>query len=262
MDIANITLGIVSLFKYRFKILCYHNVGNHEQDTYTLSVHNFKEQMYSLKSQGYRVRSLKDSFDDILQGSFKAKTVVLTFDDALNSFYEHAFPVLEELAYPATIFVPVGFIGKWDNFSEDPSCKGRRIMSLSLMKEMKTKGISFGSHTVMHPKLSALSNSELESELLESKNFLIKELGVDFCPLAYPFGIYDDRVKAAARRCGYDCGLTFGNIISNYPGSDLFGLKREMVWSGISIKAFSKIINPHYDLGRGIQEIFHRKPRS
>ncbi len=68
--------------------------------------------------------------------------------------------------------------------------------------------MELGSHTLSHPDLRALDDAELEHELVGSKQ-AIEELTGEPCPtLAYPYGIYDERVVRAAGEAGYE--LAFG----------------------------------------------------
>lgn len=56
--------------------------------------------------------------------------VALTFDDGYQNFYEKVFPVLQALEIPATLFVPVAFVGGGPErfqyrFARSPSASDR-----------------------------------------------------------------------------------------------------------------------------------------
>ena len=73
---------------------------------------NFREQMLYLKKH-CQVIPLRD-----VPGAIKAKArrprVALTFDDGFQSNYGVAFPILQELDLPATIFLATGFVDSDD----------------------------------------------------------------------------------------------------------------------------------------------------
>jgi peptidoglycan/xylan/chitin deacetylase (PgdA/CDA1 family) len=60
---------------------------------------------------------LADLVDDLVEGRVRSGGVVVTFDDAYLETLTTAEPILTELQIPATVFVPVGLLGKepwWD----------------------------------------------------------------------------------------------------------------------------------------------------
>jgi peptidoglycan/xylan/chitin deacetylase (PgdA/CDA1 family) len=60
-----------------------------------------------------------------------------------------------------------------------------------------------GSHTRSHPRLTSLSDGELESELRGSREDCERLLERPCQSIAYPYGDCDERVIAAAGRAGY-----------------------------------------------------------
>jgi peptidoglycan/xylan/chitin deacetylase (PgdA/CDA1 family) len=77
-------------------------------------------------------------------------------------------------------------------------------MSWDELREHADRGLRIGSHTVSHPHLTRVSDAELGRELDDSKGEIEAELGRPCRELAYPYGEQDERVRAAARRAGYE----------------------------------------------------------
>ena len=147
------------------------------------------------------------------------------------------------------------FIGGVDGFSyEVPKADGA-ILNWSSIENSLNNGISYGSHTMSHPNLSIQNDNVLQYELYESRKILKERLGLKFHALAYPFGKFDDRVKDAARRCGYNCALGFDNILGNTMNTDPFELKREKVVNSTLLSDFAKLVDIRNDLSRGTGEL-------
>jgi peptidoglycan/xylan/chitin deacetylase (PgdA/CDA1 family) len=137
----------------------------------------------------------------------------VTFDDAFRSV-EHALPVLERLGLPATIFACSGYAddGRPLDVAELAEDARRRPDALATMdwdalRGLVERGVEIGSHTVGHPHLTQLGDTELARELRDSRSRLEDELGRP-CPfLAYPYGEEDARVRAACAAAGYEAAF-------------------------------------------------------
>ena len=95
--------------------------------------------------------------------------------------------------------------------------------------EMSRAGIEFGSHTVTHPVLTMLEDTQLHYELAESKRVLESKLGHAVPVLAYPVGghhAFDQRVIASARGCGYHLGVSYLSGVNPLDALETFSIKR------------------------------------
>lgn len=233
-------------------ILLYHRVDDLIQDPYLLSVgkKNFEEQIKFLK-ENYNVISLRKMVDDVKNKSVNKKSVVITFDDGYVDNYMNAFKILKKYNVPATIFVTVDKVDDLEPFYWDIKnnwTANNRCMNKEELMEMKSDNlIEFGSHSLSHPQLYAISESELSREIGDSKNLLesIMEEKINF--FAYPFGGYtkkNDIIISSVRKFGYTaaCENIPGRVKNN---SDIFRLPRYVIrdWDLESFKEnFKKFI--------------------
>ena len=128
---------------------------------------------------------------------------VLTFDDGWRDGLITATPLLEWLGIRATFYVcPNGFGKRFPRFGPEAA-----ILTRDEARALHDAGMELGSHTFSHPDLRELSDSELEREVVESRQVVESLTGEPCLTLAYPSGLYDGRVKRAARRAGYELAL-------------------------------------------------------
>jgi peptidoglycan/xylan/chitin deacetylase (PgdA/CDA1 family) len=253
--IKNIFDACVSIPKKGFKILGYHAVEMNGT-RFCVSPEKFRDQMLYLKTAGYRIVSLQEAYAQLHSGAISEKTVVLTFDDAIDSLREYAIPLLRDLGFFATIFVPLGLIGQTDTFSSE--YRGRKILNWDALSSLCNEGFTIGSHSMSHCDLSAVDDEKVYYELSESKKILYARFGIDFYACAYPFGRYNEHVLKIVRECGYHCALQFGNILSNHAGINLFTLRREMILNTTTPGDFKMIIDSRNDFKRGLNALLKR----
>src|SRR5258707_14946875 len=79
--------------------------------------------------------------------------VAVTFDDAVESVYEHALPVLARHRMPATIFAPTGYLGTAPRWIPSAARSGgrARVVSPALLAMLDARWVKIGSHTVTAP---------------------------------------------------------------------------------------------------------------
>ena len=106
-----------------------------------------------------------------------------------------------------------------------------RMLNWEQVREMRSAGVFFGSHTLSHPVLSQLEPEDLEKELRESRSLLEARLGEPVLDFAFPFGRPEDCgpiAAAVAARCGYRSAVTTSWGV-NSPGTHMHALKRVQV---------------------------------
>ena len=152
------------------KVYMFHNVLD-DLDTYSISKNNF-EKMISYLNDNKKIVGV-----DELINNLDRDNVVITFDDAYASVYHEAYPILKELNIPYYIFICLEYLDK-DNY-----------LSTSMIKEMlKDSKCILGSHSLKHELSRFKSDSELQNELLESKEYLEKQFNVNVDCFAFPYG--------------------------------------------------------------------------
>ncbi|MEN6581762.1 MAG: polysaccharide deacetylase family protein [Armatimonadota bacterium] len=164
----------------------------------------------------------------------------ITFDDGYLSVYQHAYPALVQRQLTATVYVvanAIGGVNEWDLRNGD---KKEAMMTTEQVREMADKGFEIGSHTLSHPHLTELDDTQLRSEIIDSKHKLEDIIGHEVSSFSYPYGSYDERVIAVAMEAGYK------NAVSTKLGvagkSSLFEIPRVNVrWNAIGPLLMRKI---------------------
>lgn len=128
--------------------------------------------------------------------------VALTFDDALESFADHAWPALSERDLAATLFVPTDRVGGRNDWAGGPvgGIPSLPLLDWRTLRQMARQGLELGSHGRRHLDLTRLDDAALEDELAGSARRLERHAGVEAQSFAYPYGAVDARVAAAAAR--------------------------------------------------------------
>ncbi len=225
-------------------ILCYHAVSEDWPTEFAVSPDRLDSQLRSLTGRGYRPATLADA----LERGPRGRTLVVTFDDAFASVLERAFPVLEALAVPATVFVPTAYVSdgealQWasmEQWAGTPYADELRCMSWADLRALAEAGWEIGSHSHTHPDLTSLDDEQLDRELRTSRACCEEQLGRPCRTLAYPFSAYDRRVMERTCAAGYEAAAILDNHLAIPAGSLLgpngsgepFGLLREGVYRG------------------------------
>lgn len=130
--------------------------------------------------------------------------VAVTFDDAFRSVRENALPALIRHRIPATIYVPTGWLGRQPGWAmETAGDRTEVVMSGEEIAGLPSDLIAIGSHTADHPRLSRLSQAEVDAQLRQSRQALESLLGRTIDTLAFPYGDHDAKVVERAGAAGY-----------------------------------------------------------
>jgi peptidoglycan/xylan/chitin deacetylase (PgdA/CDA1 family) len=208
-------------------ILAYHKVDPRFEFGGTRTTpRQFARQMAFLAGRGYRAVTLSRALELMREGtSGEAKYVCLTFDDAYESLHAHAWPILKQHGFTATVFALTDYIGAANTWDVNWLGLQFRHLDWGQMREMLAAGIEFGSHGATHRDLRHVDDAGLDRELLGSRQIMEHELGGPVTAFSYPFGRYDVRVKRAVARAGYAAACSLSPGMKNSQ-TDRFALRR------------------------------------
>lgn len=226
---------IISILN-RTPILMYHKIDPRmEVGINALSPPQFQEQMSYLHQEGYRTITFQDL---LLAPEIPAKTVIITFDDAYESVYENALPIMEKYGQRGVVYVIGRFIGKlneWDaNFA---GIKFQHMAGEQLVK-LAELGWELGAHTMTHRALSWIKEDHLKTEIRQSRKVLSSLSEKPIVSLAYPFGMQNGKVRQFAEAAGITFGCKGMRKRSETP--DLLQLPRIPVYQFEGLPAFRR----------------------
>ncbi|TVT47196.1 MAG: polysaccharide deacetylase family protein [Denitromonas halophila] len=189
-------------------ILMYHQVGDFapmkgHRSTYCHHK-RFARQMAYLARFGYTVLSM-DQVLACLRGEqpMPPKAVALTFDDGYENFYEYAWPVLQKHGFPALVYLISDLLGQPSSWFAADGRDTPPLMSAARVRQLHGEGVTFGSHTATHAKLSEQETPRIREEVTRSKATLEDVLGAPVNHFCYPFGSHDRRAVDAVADAGY-----------------------------------------------------------
>jgi peptidoglycan/xylan/chitin deacetylase (PgdA/CDA1 family) len=194
-------------------VLCYHSV-NPCPSYLSLSPDLFEAHLEWLQ-QHCTVVALSDLVAS--HGHARGPHVAITFDDGYADNHTYALARLAARGMTATFFVTAGFLERDQEvlaqLAETWSTPVDRLAPLAWdqVEEMRSAGMTFGSHTWSHRNLAQIDDAEAQQELTRSKHILETRLSAPVSAVAYPWGKLrrhvTERTFATAARAGYRLGV-------------------------------------------------------
>ena len=247
----------------RIPILMYHGIREevgkrHPYFETNTSPQLFASHMRLLRDSGYTTVRLSDAVATIAAGRPCRRRVAITFDDGYRDFYTHAFPILNDYGFKATMFIVSGFTA-WRPLRRDEI----EYMTWDEVREIHSYGIEIGSHTVTHPELQRMSHEQVDYEIRQSKLAIEEEIGQSIRSFSYPFAFPEpDRefvgvLKGLLEARGYENGVsTVIGTAGRY--HDRFFMPRLPVNSFDDLRFFQAKLEGAYDWLHTAQVFYKR----
>ena len=177
-------------------ILMYHHIATVPDGGNSIlfvSPEHFKDQLRWLAENGYQTVGL----DDLRRPStLPRKPIILTFDDGYQDAYDQALPILEQYDFRGTFYLVTNDLDKLGFLDE------------AEIIDMTARGMRFGSHTLSHPDLTAITPAQAAEEVYGSTKLLERILGISVTDFCYPGGLYDPSVETTVMNSGYTTATT------------------------------------------------------
>ena len=171
----NTQVGIITLMYHRF-----------EENKYpSTNIKNeiFSEHLKEINNLGIEFIKYK-KFEEIIKIDIDKNYLLLTIDDAFESFYLNAWPVLKNKKIPFILFVNTREVGK------------HGYMTWNQIREINKSNLgTVGNHSHSHEYLVDWEDNKIKSDLETSIKIFKKELGYSPKIFSYPFGEYSNSLK-------------------------------------------------------------------
>lgn len=201
-------------------ILAYHHVDATASSRYVVTASALERRLGAMLDRGFTPLSLDAALAAGPLGSSDAgpRTFTLTFDDGLASFPELALPVLQRLGLvdAVTVFVPTGFVGGVNEWTEQPTPLQRlmpwsdvpeRVMGWDEIAGVAAAGVSVQSHGDRHLAMQDLTYEDALADAVASRRALAAH-GIDARHFALPYGWHSPDCERAIADAGFDAALS------------------------------------------------------
>ena len=208
----------------------YHRFNESKYPSTNIEMDVFKSQIDMIKRSGYSFND-PNSFEKNYIVPKKNKEILLTIDDAFQSFYTEAWPYLKKNKIPFILFVSTEPVGK------------RGYMTWNQIKEIESETFALiGHHSHSHGYLIDESNDLFVQDIKMANKIFFKELGYIPSLFSYPFGEYSKFMRDyISQNFTFAFGQHSGVIDVN---KDKFELPRFPINENYGeLKRFESIIN-------------------
>jgi peptidoglycan/xylan/chitin deacetylase (PgdA/CDA1 family) len=236
-------------------VLVYHRFGPVVADAMTVRTSVFASQLRFLHDNGYTVVPLREIVNFLTgHGELPHRAVAITADDGHRSVFTDMKPLIEKYNIPVTLFIYPSAISN-----------ASYAMTWEQLEELKATGLfEIESHTYWHPnfrvekpRLSATEYRKfVELQMDKSRDVLERRFDTKVDMLAWPFGIFDDELIAAAQKAGYVAAFTIERRKVSKE-DNIMAIPRFIVSDSDVGKAFERLLtqDPGVSPGRGMNRI-------
>ncbi len=195
----------------------YHRFNESKYPSTNISTSLFEKQLEYLKHNDIPVITLGGLLTLKIDDPAQKKYVIITIDDAFDSFYRNGFPLLKKFGYKATLFINTETVGSGD------------YLDWAELKEIMDYGIEIGNHTHSHDYFLNINSGKraesFRSNILQAQNLIKEKLSYKPVVFAYPYGEYDQNMKQIIQELGFQIAAAQNSgVISSY--SDQYALPR------------------------------------
>ena len=173
----------------------------------------FEQHLAYLKEQGYQTISLDDLTNTLALGRPlppDKKPIIITFDDGYLDNYQNAFPLLQKYGFTGVFFVVTELAERATAgmIAPDGLRYADAYMTWDQLRAMTAAGMDVECHARVHEDLTENDDERLVWQVLGCREMIENNLGRRPRYVAYPSGIYDQRVASMFASDGYWGGIT------------------------------------------------------
>ena len=234
----------------RVPILMYHYLSDPPRgaDRYrrdlSVSPALFEQHLAYLRDQGYQSITLEQLLRNLALGEpLPERPVIITFDDGYADNYANAFPLLEQYGFSGTFFVVTELAERASAGMTEPdgTVYADEYMTWQQMQEMQAAGMDIQCHARVHEDLTDMDDERLIWQVLGCSEMIESNLGQRPRFVAYPSGIYDQRVAQFFASDAYWGGITTkqGSVQRS---DDLFELQRLRIRGTTTVSELDELL--------------------
>ena len=161
----------------------YHRFDENKYPSTNIQMNIFLEQIQLIKDLNYDFIH-PENFEKNFNIPKKQKKILITIDDAFQSFYEVAWPFLKENKIPFILFVSTEPVGN----------KG--YMTWDQIKEVEQESFAIiGHHSHSHDYLIDVSNEDFIKDIEIANKIFTEKIGYIPSLFSYPFGEYSEFMR-------------------------------------------------------------------
>lgn len=256
------------LCRNKVTILLYHEIS---ADLFDSHLHFLTKRYNIIRLERFKQALYKENNEKLPPNS-----LVITFDDGWKSNYD-LLPVIKKYDVPVTIFLATGlvdscrkiwnytldrkgieqsindrlknmpnqeknkFLLKHNGYFPEKEYDRRVFLSVTEIEYMSTH-VDFQSHGQFHPVFTMCSDEELLREMVDSKKYIEDTFGHECYAIAYPYGLYDEKVNSFACQSGYRVGRVANCSGLNTVATDPYHLKAIGVFISTDIRQLQEYV--------------------
>jgi len=161
----------------------YHRFNENKYPSTNIRNEIFLEHLKEIKKSKIEFLNF-NNFENIIKNNIEKNYILLTIDDAFESFYVNAWPLLKNEKIPFILFVSTREIGK------------HGYMTWEQIKEIQSNSLAtIGNHSHSHEYLIDWDKDKIKNDLKMSIKIFNKHLGFSPKIFSYPFGEYSSDLK-------------------------------------------------------------------